>query len=94
MHESDKDRLVALTDKMVKQASVTWLMTAEIIKQKFTLKIVSVRTLRDGLLERGVCWRKLREKPISTDDAVKQMYATRRRRRGTPFPNRYPFPNS
>ena len=31
LDESGKDRLVALTDKMVKKADVRWLVTAEMI---------------------------------------------------------------
>ena len=52
LDESGKDRLVALTDKMVKKADVRWLVTAEFTQQNFTPKIVSARTLRDGLHER------------------------------------------
>ena len=52
LDESGKDHMVALADKMVKKADVCWLVTAEMIQQKFTPK-VSVRTLRDGLHERG-----------------------------------------
>ena len=59
---------------MVKQADVCWLAT-EITQQKLTAKVVSVRTLRDGLHECGVWWRKLREKPILTDDDVKERNA-------------------
>ena len=59
LDESGKDRLVALTDRTAKKADVRWLVSAEMIQQKFTPK-VSVRTLRDGLRERGVWWRKMR----------------------------------
>ena len=59
LDESGKDRLVALTDRTVKKADVRWLASAKMIQQKFTPK-VSVRTLRDGLRERGVWWRKMR----------------------------------
>ena len=55
MRESGKDRLVALADNMIKQGNVRWLATADIIQQKFAPKLVSVRTLRNGLRGRGVC---------------------------------------
>ena len=42
LHESDKDSRY----KRVKQASAHWLMTAEIIQQKFTLDIVRSRASR------------------------------------------------
>ena len=55
LRESGKDRLVALADNMIKQGNVRWLATADIIQQKFAPKLVSVRTLRNGLRGRGVC---------------------------------------
>ena len=57
--ESGKGRLVALADMMAKKADVRWLVTAEMIQQKFTPK-VSVRTLGGGFHERGVWWHKSR----------------------------------
>ena len=39
--ESDKDRLVALTDKRVEEADVRWLVTAELIQKKFAPRSAS-----------------------------------------------------
>ena len=62
---------------MFKQADVHWLVAPRIAQQKLTAKMVSDRTLRDGLHERecGVWWHKLRKKPIFIDDDIKERYA-------------------
>ena len=71
--EGDKDRLVALTDKLVKEADVRWLVTAELIQKKFAPK-VCIRTLQKALHERDVWFFRLREKPILTDEDVEERY--------------------
>ena len=73
LSEEDKDELVALTKSMVKKANVRYTVTAEMIRAKFNPK-VCLRVLRNALHERNIWFRKLRRKPILTDDDVKERY--------------------
>ena len=73
LDEDDKDRLVALTDSMVKTACVRYTVTSSMIQAKFRPR-VCVRVIQEALHERGVWFYKLREKPILTDADVADRY--------------------
>lgn len=72
--EADKDRLVKLTDQMVKTANVRYAVTYDMIRARY-VPHVGLRTIQNALHERNVRFHKLREKPILTDDDVKARYA-------------------
>ena len=67
--EQDKDRLVSHAERLVEQANVRWLVTADMIRETFQ-PTVCKKVLLDALHERDVWFCKLREKPILTDDDI------------------------
>ena len=74
LSEKDKDRLVKLTEKMVKKANVRYMVTQKMIQAEFAPK-VCLRVLQDALHERNLWFRKLRRKPLLTDKDVADRYA-------------------
>lgn len=71
--EKDKDRLVKLTEKMVRKANVRYTVTLKMIQAEFSVK-VCLSTLQNALHERNLWFHKLRRKPILTDKDVIQRY--------------------
>lgn len=75
MTEEDKDRLVLHVDKLVKRAAVRYTVTCDMIHATFQMRpAVCDRVLREAMHERGIWFRKLREKPLLTDDDVQERY--------------------
>ena len=81
LSEADKDRLVAMVDDLVQQADTQYTVSAALIQKRFRPK-VSFPTLWDALHERGVWFHKLREKPILSDQDVKDRFAWAKKYRG------------
>ena len=81
LDEQDKDRLVALTEAMVKKANVRYTVTSGMVQAKFRPR-VCIRVVQEALHERGLWFYKLREKPILTDDDVRDRYAWAKQYRG------------
>jgi hypothetical protein len=72
--EHDKDHLVELVDKMVLEADTRYTVTLSMIHARFEPKVCE-RVLADALHERDRWFYKLREKPILTDQDVRDRYA-------------------
>ena len=72
---------MALVDNLVKTADTKFTVSIGLIQRRFRPK-VSVDTLWDALHERGIWFHKLREKPLLTDQDVKDRYAWAKKYRG------------
>ena len=79
--DADKDRLVTLVEGLVKEADTKYTVSIGLIQKRFRPK-VSFPTLWDALHERGVWFHKLREKPLLTDQDVKDRFAWAKKYRG------------
>ena len=67
--EQDKDRLVALTERMVERAGCCYQVTIEMIQLSFHIDVCD-RVISDALHERGMWFCRMREKPVLTPDDV------------------------
>ena len=67
--EQDKDRLVALTERMVERADCCYQVTIEMIQLSFHIDVCD-RVISDALHERGMWFCRMREKPVPTPDDV------------------------
>ena len=75
MTEENKDRLIDHVDKLVKKAAVRYTVTLAMIHATFRMEPpVCDGVLQEAMHERGLWFSKLREKPILTDDDVKERY--------------------
>jgi hypothetical protein len=72
--EKDKDRLVALVDDMVEKADTRYTVTIAMIRARFHPKVCQ-KVLAEALHERDRWFYKLREKPILTDEDVRERFA-------------------
>ena len=74
LSEKGKDRLVKLTEKMVKKANVRYMVTLKMLQAEFAPR-VCLRVLQEALHERKLWFRKLRRKHLLTDKDVAERYA-------------------
>ena len=73
--EEDKDRLVQHINGLVKKAAVRYTVTAAMIHATFRKQPpVCIRVVQDAMHERNIWFHKLREKPILTDEDIKERY--------------------
>ena len=74
LSEAQVDRMVRRLDQLVHQAKGRWHVTAERLKRSLRL-LVCTRKIRDALHKRNIYFRKLREKPLLTEEDVKSRFA-------------------
>ena len=79
--EADKDRLLALTERMVEEADCCYQVTYEMIQQRFHVD-VGLRVMSNSLHERGVWFCRMREKPVLTNEDVAARWEWAKQHRG------------
>ena len=72
------DFMVRRLDQLVHKAKGRWHVTAAMLKRSCRLK-AGLRKIRDALHERNIYFRKLRQKPLLTDEDVKNRMAFARK---------------
>ena len=70
----DEARVVRTAERMVRQADGEWQVTADMIKKALKLKCC-VRVVLDALHRNGVRFRPMRQKPVLTEEDVKDRLA-------------------
>jgi len=73
LSDTQIDALVSKTESYIKQAKGRYRITFDLIKRRSRMR-ASVRTLRRAFHERGITFKKFREKPDLTEDDVKDRY--------------------
>ena len=77
------DRLIAKTKAYIKQAKGRYRITYQIIKNRTRCK-ASVKTIMREFHKRGTTFRKMREKPLLTDEDIADRFSFGRKYKGKP----------
>ena len=81
LSEGQKDKLVALLEKMVDEADANHEVTLQMLMRRGRVKACP-RVVQNALHERGYWFRDLREKPVLTPGDVKDRYAWAKKYKG------------